>query len=190
MGEVYRALDPRLDREVAVKLLPQEFWNDADRLRRFEHEARAAAALSHPNILSVYDVGTADGVPYFVCELLSGETLQSRLVRGPLPVAQATDFAAQFARGLAAAHERGIVHRDLKPDNLFITTDGRAKILDFGIAKAAPHGAERAETETVTRAIGTEPGVILGTVPYMSPEQVRGELVDARSDIFSLGRAV
>ena len=187
MGEVYRALDPRLEREVAIKLLPREFWNDSDRLRRFEHEARAAAALNHPNILSLHDIGSADGVPYFVCELLTGETLRARLDRGPLPVDQATDFAAQFARGLAAAHERGIVHRDLKPDNLFITTDGRAKILDFGIAKAAPESAEGREHETATGFLATEPGVILGTVPYMSPEQVRGEPVDARSDIFSLG---
>ena len=187
MGEVYRAHDTRLDRDVAVKLLPRAFGSDPDRLRRFEQEARAAAALNHPNILSVYDIGSADGVPYFVSELLSGETLRARLAGGRLPVDQATDLAAQIARGLAAAHDRGIVHRDLKPDNLFITTDGAVKILDFGIAKAASPAGVRDDQETVTRAVGTEPGLVVGTVPYMSPEQVRGESVDARSDIFALG---
>ncbi len=186
MGEVFRARDTRLGREVAVKLLPQEFWTDPDRLRRFEQEARAAASLNHPNILSVHDIGTADGVPYFVCELLSGETLQARLERGPLGVDQVADYGAQVARGLAAAHDRGIVHRDLKPDNLFITTDGHVKILDFGVAKASTVGGEPAQ-ETVTGAVRTEPGLIVGTVPYMSPEQVRGAPVDGRSDIFSLG---
>jgi serine/threonine protein kinase/tetratricopeptide (TPR) repeat protein len=187
MGEVYRARDVRLQRDVAVKLLPREFWNNPDRLRRFEGEARATAALSHPNILSVYDIGTADGVPYFVCELLAGETLRLRLSRGPLPIDQVADYAAKIARGLAAAHDRGIVHRDLKPDNLFITTDGQLKILDFGIAKASAVGSERGEQETVTSAITTEPLSILGTLPYMSPEQIRGAPVDGRSDIFSLG---
>ena len=187
MGEVYRAHDTRLDRVVAVKLLPRAFGSDPDRLRRFEQEARAAAALNHPNILSVYDIGSADGVPYFVSELLSGETLRARLAGGRLPVDQATDLAAQMARGLAAAHDRGIVHRDLKPDNLFITTDGGVKILDFGIAKAASAAGGGDDQETVTRAVGTEPGLVVGTVPYMSPEQVRGESVDARSDIFALG---
>jgi serine/threonine protein kinase len=173
MGEVYRAHDTRLDRDVAVKLLPPAFGSDPDRLRRFEQEARAAAALNHPNILSVYDIGSAEGVPYFVSELLSGETLRSRLARGRLSVDLATDLAAQIAHGLAAAHDRGIVHRDLKPDNLFITTDGGVKILDFGIAKAAS-AADAREQEAVTRATGTEPGLVVGTVPYMSPEQVRG----------------
>jgi TolB-like protein/Flp pilus assembly protein TadD len=187
MGEVFRARDTRLRREVAVKVLPREFWTDPDRLRRFEQEARAAAALNHPNILSVHDIGTAEGVPYFVCELLSGETLYTRLGRGPLGVDQVADYGAQIARGLAAAHDRGIVHRDLKPDNLFITTDGQVKILDFGVAKASPVvGADRVH-ETVTHAAPTEPGLIVGTVPYMSPEQVRGAPLDGRSDIFSLG---
>ena len=143
MGEVFRARDTRLRREVAVKLLPREFWTDPDRLRRFEQEARAAAALNHPNILSVHDIGTADGVPYFVCELLSGETLRTRLGRGPLGVDQVADYGAQIARGLAAAHDRGIVHRDLKPDNVFITTDGQVKILDFGVAKAVSRRRRR-----------------------------------------------
>ncbi len=187
MGEVYRAHDPRLDREVAVKLLPEEFRTDPDRLRRFDQEARAAAALNHPNILSVYDIGTAEGVPYFVCELLSGETLRARLDRGPLSVRQVADYGTQIARGLAAAHERGVVHRDLKPENLFVTTDGQVKILDFGLAKASGPVDELGDQETITHAIGTTPGLILGTVPYMSPEQVRGAAVDARSDIFSLG---
>ncbi len=186
MGEVYRARDARLRREVAVKLLPQEFWTDPDRLRRFEQEARAAAALNHPNILSVHDIGTADGTPYIVCELLRGETLQSWLGRGPLPANKVADYGAQIARGLAAAHDRGIVHRDLKPANLFITTDGQAKILDFGVAKTVPLEGEP-DQETVTRGVSTEPGLIIGTVPYMSPEQVRGAPVDGRSDIFSLG---
>ena len=186
MGEVFRARDTRLSREVAVKLLPREFSADPDRLRRFEQEARAAAALNHPNILAVHDIGTADGVPYFVCELLSGETLQTRISHGPLGVDQVVDYGAQIARGLAAAHDRGIVHRDLKPDNLFITMDGQVKILDFGVAKASPVGDDRVN-ETVTRAVETEPGLIVGTVPYMSPEHVRGAPVDGRSDIFSLG---
>ena len=187
MGEVFRARDTRLHREVAVKLLPREFWADPDRLRRFEQEARAAAALNHPNILSVHDIGTADGVPYFVCELLSGETLRTRLGRGTLGVDQVADYGAQIARGLAAAHDRGIVHRDLKPDNLFITTDGQVKILDFGVAKARPDVGDDRVHETVTLTPQTEPGLIVGTVPYMSPEQVRGAPVDGRSDIFSLG---
>jgi len=187
MGEVYRAHDPRLDREVAVKLLPEEFQTDPDRLRRFDQEARAAAALNHPNILSVYDIGTAEGVPYFVCELLSGETLRARLDRGALSVHQVAGYGAQIARGLAAAHERGILHRDVKPENLFITTDGQVKILDFGLAKASRPADEPDDQETVTRALDTSPGLILGTVPYMSPEQVRGAAMDARSDIFSLG---
>src|SRR5262245_53738115 len=137
MGEVYRARDTRLDRDVAVKLLPVEFRGDADRLRRFEQEARATAALNHPNILAIHDVGVADGIPYFVCELLKGETLRDRLQRGAVPVAQVAAWGTAIARGLSAAHEHGIVHRDVKPENVFITTDGHIKILDFGVAKAA-----------------------------------------------------
>jgi TolB-like protein len=186
MGEVYRATDTRLQRDVALKVLPREFAADPDRLARFEREARAAAGLNHPNILSVFDVGTDDGVPYFVCELLEGETLRDRLTRGPLPIHDAVDYAAQMARGLAAAHDTGIVHRDIKPENVFITTDGRLKILDFGVARfdAAP---ARPELQNAVTTPGTTPGVLVGTFPYMSPEQVRGEAVDPRSDIFSLG---
>ena len=188
MGEVYRAEDPRLGRDVAVKVLPASFSNDPDRLRRFEQEARAAGLLNHPNITAVYDIGSHDGSPYVVTELLEGETLRSRLAVGPLPTRKALDYAIQIARGLAAAHEKGIVHRDLKPENLFVTKDGRVKILDFGLAKlkqAESGGPE--ETNLPTGTLGTEPGVVLGTMGYMSPEQVRGRPADARSDIFSFG---
>jgi eukaryotic-like serine/threonine-protein kinase len=187
MGEVYRAHDARLNRDVAVKFLPQEFASDSDRLRRFEQEARAAAALNHPNILSVHDIGTYDDVPYFVCELLRGETLRARLDRGPLSVEEVAGYGAQMARGLAAAHDGGIVHRDLKPENLFITTDGRLKILDFGIAKASTPADANGGLPTVSSVRMTEPGLIVGTVPYLSPEQVRGAAADSRSDIFAVG---
>jgi eukaryotic-like serine/threonine-protein kinase len=188
MGEVYRAKDPRLGREVAVKVLPASFSADADRLRRFEQEARAAGILNHPNITAVYDIGSHDGAPYVVSELLEGETLRSRLAAGPLAPRKALDYAIQIARGLAAAHEKGIVHRDLKPENLFVTKDGRVKILDFGLAKLkqTEPGSE-GETNLPTGTAGTEPGVVLGTMGYMSPEQVRGKPADARSDIFSFG---
>src|SRR5689334_7469948 len=142
MGEVYRARDPRLGREVAIKVLPSSLSQDADRLRRFEQEARAAGVLNHPNIMAVYDIGSADEAPYIVTELLEGETLRARLAGGAVPVRKATDYAIQVARGLSAAHEKGIVHRDLKPENLFVTHDGRVKILDFGLAKLTqPDGA-------------------------------------------------
>ena len=187
MGEVYRAHDARLNRDVALKCLPEEFVRDADRLRRFEQEARAAAALNHPNILSVHDIGTHQDVPYFVCELLTGETLRARLARGPLSIREVADYGAQLARGLAAAHDRGIVHRDVKPENLFITSDGRLKILDFGIAKASGPAAASDDVPTATSVRITEPGLIVGTAPYMSPEQVRGVPTDSRSDIFAVG---
>jgi TolB-like protein len=187
MGEVYRAHDARLNRDVAVKFLPQEFVSDVDRLRRFEQEARATAALNHPNILSVHDVGTYDGVPYFVCELLSGETLRARLQRGPQSIREVANYGVQLARGLAAAHDRGIVHRDVKPENLFITTDGRLKILDFGVAKAVAPADVKDDMPTATSVRLTEPGRIVGTVPYMSPEQVRGAPTDSRSDVFAVG---
>jgi Tol biopolymer transport system component len=188
MGEVYRAKDPRLGREVAVKVLPSSFSTDTDRLRRFEQEARAAGLLNHPNITSVFDIGSRDGAPYVVTELLEGETLRIRLSVGPLAPRKALDYAIQIARGLAAAHEKGIVHRDLKPENLFVTKDGRVKILDFGLAKLkqAEPGSE-GETNLPTGTAGTEPGVVLGTMGYMSPEQVRGRPADSRSDIFSFG---
>jgi Tol biopolymer transport system component len=188
MGEVYRARDPRLGREVAIKVLPASFSSDPDRLRRFEQEARAAGILNHPNITAVYDIGTHEGAPYVVSELLQGETLRSRLAGGPLSARKAIDYALQTAHGLAAAHEKGIVHRDLKPENLFVTKDGRVKILDFGLAKLT-HAEEGSgpQTNLPTATAGTEPGVVLGTLGYMSPEQVRGKPADHRSDIFSFG---
>ena len=189
MGEVYRARDTKLGRDVAVKVLPESFAKDADRLARFEREARAVAALSHPNILAIYDFGREDGHVFAVCELLEGETLRERHVQGALPARKAIDYGVQVVRGLAAAHEKGIAHRDLKPDNLFITHDGRVKILDFGLAKTETRDLASGESESSapTRAAGTEPGVVLGTVGYMSPEQVRGARADHRSDIFSFG---
>ena len=189
MGEVYRARDTRLGREVAIKVLPAAFSADADRLRRFEQEARAAGMLNHPNILTIYDIGTHEGSPYMVSELLEGEELRQPLNEGALSVRQAIDYAQQIARGLAAAHEKGITHRDLKPENLFITRDGRLKILDFGLAKLRPPmliGGVDTNLPTVS-APQTEPGVVMGTVGYMSPEQVRGQDVDHRSDIFAFG---
>ena len=183
---VYRARDPRLKREVAIKVLPQAFSLDADRLRRFEQEALATAALNHPNILAVFDIGTNEGSPYVVSELLEGETLRDRLRGGSMAIRKTLDYALQIAHGLAAAHEKGIVHRDLKPENLFLTKDGRLKILDFGLAKLTqPDTGDHTSLPTMTHA--TEAGVVLGTAGYMSPEQVRGMAVDARSDIFSFG---
>jgi serine/threonine protein kinase/tetratricopeptide (TPR) repeat protein len=186
MGEVYRARDVRLHRAVAIKVLPTVLSCSPDRLHRFEQEARAAAALNHPNILAVYQLGDYDGAPYLVSELLEGETLREQLGRVPMMVAKAMDFAIQIARGLAAAHEKGIVHRDLKPENLFVTKDGRVKILDFGLAKLT---LPQPSTENSTAPLGdqTEPGVVLGTVGYISPEQVRGQTADHRADIFSFG---
>ncbi len=179
MGEVYRARDTRLGREVAVKVLPASFAADADRLRRFELEARTTGMLNHPNILAVYDVGTHEGSPYLVTELLEGATLREEL---PVPHRKAMDYARQVAAGLAAAHAKGVTHRDLKPENLFVTTDGRVKILDFGLAKVTED-----EASSLTRSAGTTPGVALGTAGYMSPEQARGKPADHRSDIFSFG---
>jgi serine/threonine protein kinase/Tol biopolymer transport system component len=188
MGEVYRAKDTRLAREVAVKVLPADFAKDAERLRRFEQEARATSALNHPNILTIYDIGTHDGTPYIVSELLDGEEMRAQLNDGALPARKAVDYATQVARGLAAAHEKGIVHRDLKPENLFITSDGRVKILDFGLAKLKPQpgGGVLPEAATAVKPT-TDPGIVMGTVGYMSPEQVRGQEADHRADIFSFG---
>ena len=186
MGEVYRARDSRLRREVAIKILPQSVSLDADRLRRFEQEALATAALNHPNILAVFDIGTNEGSPYVVSELLEGETLRERLKGGPVPQRKALDYAMQIAHGLAAAHEKGIIHRDLKPENLFLTKDGRVKILDFGLAKLTQKDPGSENSMTATHG-GTEAGVVMGTAGYMSPEQVRGLALDARSDIFSFG---
>jgi eukaryotic-like serine/threonine-protein kinase len=186
MGEVYRARDARLGRDVAIKVLPALFSSDSDRLRRFEQEARAAAALNHPNILAIHQMGTHEGSPYLVSELLEGETLREQLKRGKLIVRKAIDFGVQVARGLSAAHEKGIVHRDLKPENLFVTKDGRVKILDFGLAKLT-QPQSGSENSAPTAGGETEPGAIMGTVGYMSPEQVRGQSADHRTDIFSFG---
>ncbi len=183
MGEVYRARDTRLGREVAIKVLPASFSGDPDRLRRFEQEARAAGMLNHPNILAIYDIGSHEGVPYVVSELLEGETLRGVL---PVPRRKSLEYARQVAQGLAAAHEKGVTHRDLKPENLFVTKDGRVKILDFGLAKLSQPLGESL-TDAPTAAAGTQPGAVLGTVGYMSPEQVRGQPADHRSDIFSFG---
>ncbi|MGA2846465.1 MAG: protein kinase [Candidatus Acidiferrales bacterium] len=206
MGEVYRARDTRLQRDVAIKILPNSLATDRDRLRRFEQEARAVAALNHPNLLTVFDVGAtpltdevagasatsgapvaAAASPYIVSELLEGATLRERLSAGPLRERKALDYAIQMARGLAAAHDRGIVHRDLKPENLFVTNDGRVKILDFGLAKLTETAPADSDATLASLGSATQAGVVMGTIGYMSPEQVRGKPLDARSDIFSFG---
>ena len=185
MGEVWRARDTRLNREVAIKVLPEKVARDPEALARFEREAKAVAALSHPNVLGLFDLGRDGETVYAVTELLVGETLRERLQEGPLPQRKALEYALQVAQGLAAAHEKGVVHRDLKPENLFLTSDGRVKILDFGLAKMPEPAAEN--TRSPTAVAVTEPGAVMGTVGYMSPEQVRGKPLDKRSDIFSLG---
>jgi len=190
MGEVYRARDARLNRDVAIKVLPAAFARDPERLRRFQQEAQAIAALNHPNILAIHDIGEYNGSPYLVSELLEGHSLRVEMNNGALPTRRAVEYAAQIAQGLAAAHDKGIVHRDLKPENVFVTYDGRLKILDFGLAKLAKLHAATDNSATLTLDDAqqeTTPGVVLGTVGYMSPEQVRGEPADARSDIFALG---
>src|ERR1700733_15374619 len=174
MGEVYRARDTRLGRDVAIKVLPEGVAKDADRLWRFEQEARTIAALSHPNILGIHDIGKHDGAPFLVSELLEGQTLREKLEVGPLPVKRAIEYALGIAQGLAAAHEKGIVHRDLKPENVFITKDGRVKVLDFGLAKLAS-SEQTHETVVTLTSPATLPGMVMGTVGYMSPEQVRGD---------------
>src|SRR5213596_206611 len=187
MGEVYRARDEKLNRDVAIKVLPAALSQDAERLRRFEQEAQAAGALNHPNILVIFHIGTHEGAPYIVSELLEGETLRERMAGAALPQRKAIDYALQTAHGLAAAHDKGIIHRDLKPENLFVTKDGRVKILDFGLAKLTRPEVSIEATGAPTVASGTDPGTILGTAGYMSPEQVRGQPADHRSDIFTLG---
>jgi len=187
MGEVYRARDPRIGREVAIKVLPSAFASDSDRLSRFEQEARAAGMLNHPGILSVYDVGHVNGIHFLVSELLEGETLRE-ILGSPLPQRKVIDYGLQIAKGLGAAHDKGIIHRDLKPENLFITHDGRVKVLDFGLAKLGQIENAQAEVSRLeTGAQLSTPGMILGTVGYMAPEQVRGKTADARSDIFAFG---
>jgi serine/threonine protein kinase len=187
MGEVYRARDTRLGRDVAVKVLLASTSTDAQRVQRFEQEARAAASLNHPNILALFDIGHAEGGPYLVTELLDGETLREMLDRGALPTRKAVEYAVQIARGLAAAHDKGIVHRDLKPENVFVTSDGRVKILDFGLAKLVEPQPAFVGTTLPTTPPPTTPGVVLGTVGYMAPEQVRGQQADHRADLFAFG---
>ena len=187
MGEVYRARDTKLDRDVAIKVLPESVAADPGTLARFEREAKAVAALSHPNILAIHDFGMHGGTAYAVMELLEGETLSAMLTAGPIPPKQAVDYALQVAKGLSAAHEKGIVHRDLKPDNLFVTKDRHVKILDFGLARRVDVISSDGETTNPTVTSHTQPGTVIGTMGYMSPEQVRGLPVDHRSDIFSFG---
>ena len=183
MGEVYRARDPRLNRDVAIKVLPPAFAADADRMRRFTQEARAAGSLQHPNIVTVFDVGTEGGTAYVVQELVPGGTLRDRMERGSLPLRETLRITSAIAAGLAAAHEKGIVHRDLKPENVAIADEGRPQVLDFGLARVAA-----ALTESATgSAMATSDGLVIGTVGYMAPEQVRGDAADARSDLFALG---
>src|SRR4051812_9717153 len=183
MGVVYRAVDTRLGRTVAIKILPAEATADPDRNRRFVHEARAASALNHPHIVTIHDIGEEHGVTFIAMELVDGATLERVLANGPLPIATAVEYARQIAAALAAAHAGGIVHRDIKPGNIIITTDGRAKVLDFGLAKLI----ERAPSEATLSAVATRPGLIVGTAAYMSPEQAEGRPLDARSDVFSFG---
>jgi eukaryotic-like serine/threonine-protein kinase len=191
MGEVYRARDTRLGRDVALKVLPSAFASDPERLARFEQEARAAAALNHPNIIAVHDLGQHAGAPFIVTELLDGMSLREALNGGALPARKAIEHGVSIAQGLAAAHEKGIVHRDLKPDNVFVTADGRVKILDFGVAKLTQPDAALSGLTVMPTTPGAVPqtvsGMVVGTIGYMSPEQVRGGVADPRSDIFSLG---
>src|SRR5260221_7732676 len=184
MGEVYRARDPRLGRDVAIKVLPASFSKDPDRLKRFEQEALAAGVLNHPNVTIVYDIGLHDGAPFVVQEMLEGHTLRAELSGGRFSPRKAIDYALQISQGLAAAHGKGIVHRDLKPENLFVTNEGRLKILDFGLAKFVQIEGSRSASQLPT---ATEPGVVMGTLGYISPEQIKAEPADARSDIFALG---
>jgi len=192
MGEVYRARDTRLNREVAVKILLEEVADDPDRRARFEREARTVAALNHPNIVALFEVGNVNGVAYTVSELVDGEPLRALIARGPVPARRVVDLATQIADGMAAAHAVGIVHRDLKPENVMVTRDGRVKILDFGLARQSNPASTKSDTgsgESATQYI-TSPGVVLGTAAYMSPEQARGREADYRSDQFSFGLVV
>ena len=187
MGEVYRARDTRLRREVALKLLPDAAAHDADSLHRFDRETRAVATLNHPSILAIHDTGSFRAVPYAVTELLEGESLADRLRTGPLHPQKAVEVACQIADGLAAAHEKGIIHRDIKPDNIFLTREGRSKILDFGIARIEQPTRTAGLSDTISRSRSSSSQFLVGTAGYMSPEQVRGKSIDGRSDVFSLG---
>ena len=189
MGEVWRARDPRIGRDVAIKLLPPSFLENSERLRRFFDEARAAGSVAHPNLITLYELNTAEGVPYIAMELLEGETLREKLEHGPIPPRKAIDYAIQIARGLSAAHQKGVIHRDLKPENIFVTRDGHVKILDFGLAQLR-NATQSSSVDGATAVRATAPGVVMGTAGYMSPEQVRGLNVDARTDIFALGAVV
>jgi len=186
MGEVYRARDTRLDRIVAIKILPESFGSDPTRLERFQHEARILSTLNHPNVLAIYDVGEQNGLQYLVSEFLDGQSLREMLAAGVIPRRKVIDYALQICKGLAGAHDKGIIHRDLKPDNIFVTQDDRVKVLDFGLAKQL-NATAAAEGATLTAGVPTTPGTVMGTVGYMSPEQVRGQQIDHRSDIFSFG---
>ncbi len=190
MGEVYLAQDTKLDRQIALKLLPARFLQDAEQVRRFEREARAASALNHPNILTIHEIGEAESIHYIVSEFVEGKTLRERLRHGPLSIGEARAIAEQVAGALSVAHKAGIIHRDIKPENLMVRPDGLVKVLDFGLAKLTERPAVRPEVdsggETLVQ-LSTELGMVIGTVSYMSPEQARGQKVDERSDIFSLG---
>ncbi|HEV3204290.1 MAG TPA: serine/threonine-protein kinase, partial [Gemmataceae bacterium] len=186
MGEVYRARDSRLGREVAIKVLPEKYAQDADRLARFEREARAVATLEHPNILVLHDVGTEQGITYAVMELLEGETLRSQMSQSPLPWRKVLEIGTAITEGLGAAHAKGIIHRDLKPENIFLCADGRVKILDFGLARMEKTASPLVETGSY-ESRETDTGTVMGTVGYMAPEQVTGKAVDARTDLFALG---
>src|SRR6266542_6936072 len=187
MGEVWKARDTRLGREGAIKVLPAEVASDPSRLKRFEKEARSASALNHPNIVTIYDIGSHDSVAFIAMELVEGKTLRELLFAGALPIKRVLAIAAQVADGLARAHEAGIVHRDLKPENVMVTKDSRVKVLDFGLAKLTYTGIDSGEGTNIATETGTGAGVILGTVGYMSPEQASGQPVDYRSDQFSFG---
>src|SRR5262249_43207984 len=188
MGQVYRARDTRLGREVAIKVLPEEVSADGDRLRRFEKESRAASSLNHPNIVTIYEVGQSDSTSFIAMELVDGKTVREAFAGGALPVRKLLDIGIQVAEGLAKAHSAGIVHRDLKPENVMVTKDGLVKILDFGLAKLAHPEIETGQpTQAPTVSEGTRPGSVMGTVNYMSPEQASAHLIDFRSDQFSFG---
>src|SRR2546430_10686395 len=184
MGDVYLAQDSRLGRKVALKLLPSHFTSDADRLRRFQQEARAASALNHPNILTIHEIGEIDGHPFIATEFIDGQTLREHTTKPLIKLEEALDVAAQVASALAAAHQAGIVHRDIKPENIMIRHDGIVKVLDFGLVKLTEKGATDSEASTF---VNTDAGVVMGTAHYMSPEQARGKKLDARTDIWSLG---